>query len=129
MCTRPGDALPLTNRFHGAMRLFSNGTQITSKDGKNKNLSHEHRRSVSLISYGNCCEDFQGIFKKPRTLSVTVSLLSIRVVIIIFIAFNFKMIIMIIGDVQGNIYLELSNLERDMRGGGGRGKVLKSTKK
>ena len=32
---------------------------------------------------------------------------------------------MIIVDVQGNIYLELSKLERE--GGGGEGKVLEST--
>ena len=36
MCTQPGDALPLTNRFHGAVRLFSNRLQMMSKYGKNK---------------------------------------------------------------------------------------------
>ena len=31
----------LTNRFHVAVRLFSNGSQMTSKCGKNKNVVHE----------------------------------------------------------------------------------------
>lgn len=44
-------------------------------------------------------------------------------VVNIFIAF--KMMIMIIVDVQGNIYLELSKLKRER--GGGKGKVLEST--
>ena len=31
----------LTNRFHVAVRLFSNRSQMTSKCGKNKKLAHE----------------------------------------------------------------------------------------
>ena len=31
----------LTNRFHVAVRLFSNRSQMTSKCGKNKNVAHE----------------------------------------------------------------------------------------
>ena len=39
----------LTNRFHVAVLLFSNRSQMTSKYGKNKKLAHEAQRSVSLI--------------------------------------------------------------------------------
>ena len=39
----------LTNRFHVAMRLFSNRSQMTSKCGKNKKVAHEAQLSVSLI--------------------------------------------------------------------------------
>ena len=31
----------LTNRFHVALRLFSNRSQMTSKYGKNKKVVHE----------------------------------------------------------------------------------------
>ena len=31
----------LTNRFHVDVRLFSNGSQMTSKCGKNKKVAHE----------------------------------------------------------------------------------------
>ena len=31
----------LTNRFHVAVRLFSNRSQMTSKCGKNKKVTHE----------------------------------------------------------------------------------------
>ena len=31
----------LTNRFHVAVRLFSNRSQMTSKCGKNENVAHE----------------------------------------------------------------------------------------
>ena len=34
-------AIDLTNRFHVAVRLFSNRSQMTSKCGKNKKVSHE----------------------------------------------------------------------------------------
>ena len=37
--TIPG--LRLTNRFHVAVRLFSNRSQMTSKCGKNKKVAHE----------------------------------------------------------------------------------------
>ena len=33
--------LQLTNRFHVAVRLFSNRSQMTSKCGKNKKVAHE----------------------------------------------------------------------------------------
>ena len=31
----------LTNRFHVAVRLFSNRSQVTSNCGKNKKVAHE----------------------------------------------------------------------------------------
>ena len=34
-------AINLTNRFHVAVRLFSNRSQMTSKCGKNKKVAHE----------------------------------------------------------------------------------------
>ena len=39
----------LTNRFHVAVRLFSNRSQMTSKCGKNKKVEHEAQPSVSLM--------------------------------------------------------------------------------
>ena len=39
----------LTNRFHVAMRLFSNRSQLTSKCGKNKEVEHELQASVLLM--------------------------------------------------------------------------------
>ena len=39
----------LTNRFHVAVCLFSNRSQMTSKCGKNKKVRHEAQLSVSLI--------------------------------------------------------------------------------
>ena len=39
----------LTNRFHVAVRLFSNRSQMTSKCGKNKKVAHEAQLSVSLM--------------------------------------------------------------------------------
>ena len=39
----------LTNRFHVAVRLFSNKSQRTSKCGKNKKMAHEAQPSVSLM--------------------------------------------------------------------------------
>ena len=38
-----------TNRFHVAVRLFSNRSQMTSKCGKNKKVAHEAQPSVSLM--------------------------------------------------------------------------------
>ena len=38
-----------TNRFHVAVRLFSNRSQRTSKCGKNKKVAHEAQPSVSLM--------------------------------------------------------------------------------
>ena len=39
----------LTNRFHVAMRLFSNRSQMTSKCGKNKEVVHEPQANLSLM--------------------------------------------------------------------------------
>ena len=39
----------LTNRFHVAVRLFSNRSQMTSKCSKNKKVAHEAQPSVSLM--------------------------------------------------------------------------------
>ena len=41
--------LYLTNRFHVAVRLFSNRSQMTSKCRKNKEVAHEPPASVSLL--------------------------------------------------------------------------------
>ena len=41
----------LTNRFHVAVRLFSNRSQMTSKCGKNKKVAHEAQPSVSLMFF------------------------------------------------------------------------------
>ena len=38
-----------TNRFHVAVRLFSNRSQMTSKCGKNKKVAHKVQPSVSLM--------------------------------------------------------------------------------
>ena len=38
-----------TNRFHVAVRLFSNRSQMTSKCGKNKKAAHKVSPSVSLM--------------------------------------------------------------------------------
>ena len=35
------DVIRLTNRFHVAVRLFSNRSQMTPKCGKNKKVAHE----------------------------------------------------------------------------------------
>ena len=43
----------LTNRFHVAVRLFSNRSQVTSKCGKNKKVAHKAQPSVSLMSLPN----------------------------------------------------------------------------
>ena len=44
-----GEKIYLTNRFHVAVRLFSNRSQMTSKCGKNKKVAHEAQPSVSLM--------------------------------------------------------------------------------
>ena len=43
--------LYLTNRFHVAVRLFSNRSQMTSKCGKNKKVAHEAQPSVSQMFF------------------------------------------------------------------------------
>ena len=40
-CIGYDDHVFLTNRFHVAVRLFSNRSQMTSKCGKNKKVAHE----------------------------------------------------------------------------------------
>ena len=35
------DVVKLTNRFHDAVRLFSNRSKMTLKCGKNKKVAHE----------------------------------------------------------------------------------------
>ena len=44
--------LDLTNRFHVAVRLFSNISQMTSKCGKNKEVTHEPREKTQTLRYG-----------------------------------------------------------------------------
>ena len=39
----------LTNRFHVAVHLFSDGSQMMSKCGKNKKVAHEAQPIVSLM--------------------------------------------------------------------------------
>ena len=39
----------LTNRFHVAVRLFSNRSQMTSKCGKNNEVAHEPQASLWLM--------------------------------------------------------------------------------
>ena len=41
--------LYLTNRFHVAVRLFSKRSQMTSKCGKNKKVTHKAQPSLSLM--------------------------------------------------------------------------------
>ena len=41
--------ISLTNRFHVAIHLFSNRSQMTSKCGKNKKVAHEAKPSVLLM--------------------------------------------------------------------------------
>ena len=45
----PKSYVYLTNRFHVAVRLFSNRSQMTSKCGENKKVAHEAWPSVSLM--------------------------------------------------------------------------------
>ena len=41
----------LTNRFHVAVRLFSNRLQMTSKCGKNKKVAHEAIASLMFLPH------------------------------------------------------------------------------
>ena len=47
----------LTNRFHVAVRLFSNRSQMTSKCGKNKKVAHE--------AIAECVTDILTTFSRP----------------------------------------------------------------
>ena len=49
--------IDLTNRFHVAMRLFSNRSQMTSKCGKNKKVAHE--------AIAECVTDVFSTFSRP----------------------------------------------------------------
>ena len=49
--------LYLTNRFHVAVRLFSNRSQMTSKCGKNKKVAHE--------AIAECVTDVLTTFSRP----------------------------------------------------------------
>ena len=49
VCVCVCECVYLTNRFHVAVRLFSNRSQMTSKCGKNKKVAHEEQPSVSLM--------------------------------------------------------------------------------
>ena len=50
----------LTNRFHVAVRLFSNRSQMTSKCGKNKKVSHEAIVECVTDGYGSQSENDVG---------------------------------------------------------------------
>ena len=41
--------LKLTNKFHVAVSLFNNRSQMTWKSGKNKKVAHKLQQSVSFI--------------------------------------------------------------------------------
>ena len=60
---RPDDVfseteLSLTNRFHVAVRLFSNRSQMTSKCGKNKKVAHEAQPTETRTSSENVTSRF-----------------------------------------------------------------------
>ena len=40
--------ISLTNRFHVAVRLFNNRSQMTAKCRKNKEVAHEPQASVTV---------------------------------------------------------------------------------
>ena len=48
-CSCLSELISLTNRFHVAVRLFSNRSQMTSKCGKNEKMALEAHPSVSLM--------------------------------------------------------------------------------
>ena len=50
-------SIKLTNRFHVAVRLFSNRSQMTSKSGKNKKVAHE--------AIAECVTDVLTTFWRP----------------------------------------------------------------
>ena len=45
VCQRVGSMTNLTNRFHFAMRLYSDNAQMTSKRGENKEVRYELQAS------------------------------------------------------------------------------------
>ena len=53
MLSKPPKCIHLTNRFHVAVRLLSNRSQMTSKCGKNKKVAHE--------AIAECVTDFDVI--------------------------------------------------------------------
>lgn len=46
---RANQLIKLTNKFHVAVSLFNNRSQMTWKSGKNKKLAHKLQQSVSFI--------------------------------------------------------------------------------
>ena len=54
---KTGHPVYLTNRFHFAVRLFSNRSQMTSKCGKNKKVAHE--------AIAECVTDVLTTFLRP----------------------------------------------------------------
>ena len=46
----------LTNRFHVAVHLFSNRSQMTSKCGKNKKVAHEVQSLMFLPRFDVLCD-------------------------------------------------------------------------
>ena len=44
--------LKLTNRFHVAVDLFSNRSQMTSKCGKNKEVAHHRQPKRTMFGFG-----------------------------------------------------------------------------
>ena len=44
--------LKLTNRFHVAVGLFSNRSQMTSKCGKNKEVAHHRQPKCTMFGFG-----------------------------------------------------------------------------
>ena len=45
VCQRVGSMTNLTNRFHFAVRLYSDNAQMTSKHGENKEVRYELQAS------------------------------------------------------------------------------------
>ena len=50
-----------TNIFHDALRLFSNRSQMTSKYGEKKKVSHKAKPSVSMMFLPRCSGKGRGI--------------------------------------------------------------------
>ena len=46
---RANQLIKLTNKFHAAVSLFNNRSQMTWKSGKNKKVAHKLQQSVSFI--------------------------------------------------------------------------------
>ena len=57
-CSQMSGVFYLTNRFHVAVRLSSNGSHMTSKCGKNKEVTHEAQYTYIKV-YGKDAFLFQ----------------------------------------------------------------------